>query len=469
MKYRWPIIFWSLCATLFAACIVLQFDGAYGQDAYEYLRYSQVLKNNVLTGGELEAFNWPMGYPLMIAIFSLVFDELASGQLVSLLFYGGTLVVSWKFIRLLYPAATTNTVGLYILTFLAFSPYFLRFGLSSMSEAMCSFFVTASFYSYYRFHKNQGSIALLTGLYCMIGALLTRNAALIMVLIPGIAAVYHLIRNRNFGMLALSMPGVAVVALSIFAVPTAQLAGDGVEYSDILNPMNWFNLTAEGSHGIVHKSVPNLFYSFFAFFHPAYFFAGTFFLTIALLKRFPIQKVMVASIVLYSLFIGTIYFQNKRFLVIEIPLVVVLFYGSFEMISARMKQPFVTIALTVSLLINLGLAGYSFRIVYKQQQLELELAESMKTHQGETLYTFWIDPALQGRGLSFDYINLWKDTIEVNREKALILFNEGQFEQQWDKHVLMHNWRLLQRNGIAPMDRFSNGWALYSYPAKMEE
>lgn len=63
------------------------FDGLYGQDAYAYFDYSVTsVRNSLLHAQPLEPFYWPPGFPLVVALASLLIGPTPlAGQLVSLL------------------------------------------------------------------------------------------------------------------------------------------------------------------------------------------------------------------------------------------------------------------------------------------------------------------------------------------------------------------------------------------------
>src|SRR5712691_2476644 len=62
------------------------FDGLYGQDAYAYFDYATVsVRRSIVQIAPLEAFFWPPGYPLLVALASFVIGPSAlAGQAVSL-------------------------------------------------------------------------------------------------------------------------------------------------------------------------------------------------------------------------------------------------------------------------------------------------------------------------------------------------------------------------------------------------
>ncbi|HEY0584259.1 MAG TPA: glycosyltransferase family 39 protein, partial [Chloroflexota bacterium] len=105
---------WAWPAGLFVAALAMRvgslygqgFDGLYGQDPYAYYRYAIGPLREALL--QLEApppFFWPPGYPLLVAVLSLVIGQTPlAGQLVSLV--GGALVpvLTTLLARQLFPA-----------------------------------------------------------------------------------------------------------------------------------------------------------------------------------------------------------------------------------------------------------------------------------------------------------------------------------------------------------------------------
>ena len=77
--YFIPVLLWILCYFVFS------FDGLYGQDAYEYTRYSEVLKNYLITGEKPGDYFWGLYYPILGSILSFVIPNIALAlQLISL-------------------------------------------------------------------------------------------------------------------------------------------------------------------------------------------------------------------------------------------------------------------------------------------------------------------------------------------------------------------------------------------------
>ena len=75
-----------LAAPASAIAINRGFDGLYGQDAYAYFDYAtQSVRQSILHLTPLDAFFWPPGYPILVALASLAIGPVPlAGQLVDL-------------------------------------------------------------------------------------------------------------------------------------------------------------------------------------------------------------------------------------------------------------------------------------------------------------------------------------------------------------------------------------------------
>jgi 4-amino-4-deoxy-L-arabinose transferase-like glycosyltransferase len=92
--------------------VVRSFDGLYGQDAYAYFDYGAVsVRQSLLHLAPLEAFFWPPGYPLLVALASLLLGPLPlAGQAASLLMGALVPVFTALLVRELWPADLTRAL-----------------------------------------------------------------------------------------------------------------------------------------------------------------------------------------------------------------------------------------------------------------------------------------------------------------------------------------------------------------------
>jgi len=74
-----------LAVLIFSIRIFTGFNGLYGQDSYEYLRYADVLTEFFRNGNPPGEFFWPLAYPLFGSLLSLLIkDTILSLQLISI-------------------------------------------------------------------------------------------------------------------------------------------------------------------------------------------------------------------------------------------------------------------------------------------------------------------------------------------------------------------------------------------------
>src|SRR5437879_7439471 len=110
LPHRWSVWHGLLLALLLAVpaaalAISRGFDGLYGQDAYAYFDYATAsVRQSILHLKPLEAFFWPPGYPVLVALASLlVGPSPLAGQAVSLVMGGLVAVFTALLVRELWP------------------------------------------------------------------------------------------------------------------------------------------------------------------------------------------------------------------------------------------------------------------------------------------------------------------------------------------------------------------------------
>ena len=103
----------------------------------------------------------------------------------------------------------------------------------------------------------------------------------------------------------------------------------------------------------------------------------------------------------------------------------------------------------------------------ERNYLERYITSKLKSHQNRRLYSFDIDIALQGRGLVFDYKNLWKEEYKVFPDKTLVLFHPTKFKKQWKGKKPIINWdNLITNYNLKVIQNLPEGWVLYEVISK---
>lgn len=441
------------------------FDGLYGQDAYEYARFSTELKFSILNGQQPGSFFWPIIYPATCTFLDLIIHNISfSTQFVSMLAWVGTLWGFFKLVHFQYPQTKLWVILLYAISFIGFSPYFFRLGFTGMSDALCAFFVFQTFRFTLDHRKKTAVIWVL--LFSAL-AVLTRYGASVLVALPIILTCFNALKQKNYLFLLVGFLVsliISWVALSITLFEPHQVLSKSVT-SD-WSIAHWFQRSFVSKEGSFTYDLPNLFYALSAFVSPAYFVLGSLCIVAMMYFKIPIQKMLLGATLLYLLFIAGIHFQNKRFLVLAIPLVALLLFPGYIRLLDLFKSNFTRRSiLLVLLLLNIGLSCYSFRIIYRIQQIDLYLFEAVSKYEIPTLYTFEVDVSLKGRGLQAHMKNLWiEKTIHPN-SGDYVLLNVNKWKDQWKDHQLMKNVNaLINSDSLVLVENLGEGWQLFNYP-----
>jgi hypothetical protein len=301
---------------------------------------------------------------------------------------------------------------------------------------------------------------------------MTRYAAFVVLFPLALFTIYFLIKSKKH------LKHLPLLLLVSFVLLLPHFIIRSNNSTDFLNHswlQDWSLLNAFKSSfitvdGISNNSLPNILYAFSSIFHPRYLVLGPVFLFI-LFKLKPKEKylyLVIISYLFYSVFLAGIPFQNSRFLVLSFPLLIIILYPSFDYLSNLIIKPsirhltFVIIAIIQSILCFIA-----FQPVLERNRFEKEITEKIEPYQNNTLYSFDIDIAMQGRGLNFNYMNLWVKEYKTFEKDAHILFHPTRFNKQWkDKNPIL-NWDNLNKNyNLKIIEELPEGWKLYEIQNK---
>jgi hypothetical protein len=443
------------------------FDGVYGQDPYEYLRYAQALRHFFLTGIPPGDYFWPVGYPLAGALLSLIIPNTAlSLQLISALSLGLIYFYSLKIVSLIYPS-THKTHLVFSGVFMVVSPYMLRFGLSVMSEVFTLGTLVAGTYFILAFVKKQGIHTLWIGVFLFSVSVMSRYAAAILILPMGIYGLIAFFRQQQKWYFFL----VAGVAALIPLVPHLLIRADnpgGFIFQDLLtlwSPQHFFQRNFSTPDGITHYSLPNLGYSLAGLFFPRYFALGIVIVLLGFRKLiFPgPSRVIGLGVLLYLIFLAGIPFQNNRFLLLAFPFFIILLYPAiqycFGLVEKRMQWGlFVLVVMGQILLFTV-----SFKKVWSRAQLEREIYAYLSQHPS-AIYTLDMDISLKGRGYTAPLHNMLENYYDKVDTNALVLFNPAIFTQQWKGKNPVLNWEHFNKDHhLTEIKTFKQGWKAYVF------
>ncbi len=451
------------------------FNGLYGQDSYEYLRFTNVLinwgKNGINPGNDY----WPVLYPVCAAIFSLIFKPLLSLQLVSIISLVLTGIYLENILKTLYKAET-RLIRFFVFSFFLLSPYPLRTSLTAMSDSLCLFFVTAATYYFFKYRQEKSNNFFMGFTIFAAAATSTRYSAFVVILIPAMVTVNYFYKQFSLRFFLLS--GMAIIFILLPYVLVHRDSPADFLHHDWLQ--NWslrniFRSSFESQNGNETYAFPNILYCFFNLIHPAYCFAGVVFL-IGTFKSFikknisSFQWISITSLLFYSLFIAGLPFQNLRFLLLSVPFAMILFFPIFVEIAAIFKKkinPFILSSiLPLTILIQSLLFARVFIPFEHDNKIEKQISGELLKYDTATLYTFSLDGPIRYYGFKGKIIDMWEvelDTLSPTSESAIVLFNEKQFSDEWKNKNPMLNWGYLNKKyQLRKLMDLPDKWELYS-------
>lgn len=449
---------------------VLDFNGLYGQDAHEYYRYSKACLNWIYTFQSPGDYFWPVWYPTIGAVFAFVFHAsvLTVLQLFSIFWvaYSMLIVVRW------YRSDTDMLTPLiYALLALGFSPLLLRAGLVAMPDTMSMAITLLAFYCFKWYKETGKTVAVYLFALAVTVAVMTRYAAAIVLMPPSLMFAYFLLHGKQWKQILICIAIAMVVCFPHFAIRyQAPLAFVQHEWLTSWSLSNFIVRDFVTPDGTQHYKVPNIIYALGGFLHPGF---GVLILPLLIFVRkqdfaATVNKVLVASIILYSLFLAGIPFQNKRFLLATLPLIVVMLYPAYQRLLAFVKIKWLAIAGVA--VVQIVLCWFMFNEFYQRNRLEKQLAKVVVSQPEKVLYSFDIDIAIKSYDTTKIMRNLWLHQYDTFETGSLVLFNEKALAKQWQGKNPMLNWQHLKASyTLVPVSSVDNGWELFRIEGRKEQ
>ncbi len=449
---------------------ILGFDGLYGQDSYEYLRYTNAIQEYMADGIHPGNYFWPVLYPALGSLFGFLFGSTAFAlQFISCLSFSLVCVYTLKTIRLLYPKTTFSFF--YVLIFAVFCPFLLKMGLIVMSDALALVFVVLAFYFFFQsYYKNTSLAPIFFFATC---ALMTRYASLFITFPIIMYALYLVFNRRKFKqfIMAAIVSFVAAIPFLIFQWG-ALFEATSNSFLKAWSLGNYFKSSFTTGDGTSSFTLPNLVYTLYVFFHPGFIFIGCI-LSLITLKNYKSlfsfhQKILLICSALYIFFLAGIPFQNPRVLGLVFSLILILLFPAFARLMhlKLIKRFFIPIGI-VCVGLQLVFFSMTFKLIFTRTIAEKELATMIQPYEGATLYSFDVDLAMQGRGLDFEYKNMFMERYENFQKNDLILFDPARYKVQWNDKTPMQNWEFIEKNyKLKILETHPEGWKLYQIEFK---
>lgn len=323
------------------------FDGLYGLDAYAYFDYTVELRRALLSGHAPPPFYWPLGYPMLCLLVSLVTGPTAlAGQAASVLC--GSLCPPLLYVLVLQCKPGARFGAFLAALLLAVAYYSVSQSLSYMSDlpALAWALLAVNVMLVYTRRLQRRWLALAA--FALAAALLTRWVYALLVVPLGAAALVAYVQQgvpvRRVAAHALIAVGIGGVLLALHFAPTlvrndSKMAHAGNLRDYAWSPANFFRREFFTNEGHMAWPMPPA----RLYLQPLYdgryirpvFTPLLFIGLVALLRRAPrpAAAVVTAWALMFYLFFAGIYMQNYRFPLSYFPPLLVAFALGSEAVA----------------------------------------------------------------------------------------------------------------------------------------
>ena len=406
------------------------------------------------------------GYPLAAALLRwLIPNAILALQMVSWLSAGLALWFFNQNLRLLSPGARAESRAVFTGLALALSPYFLRAGLTSMSDALGLALALGAFWLGLRVVYKGRALDAVAAAVLMAWAVTTRFGLVALLLPLAGGMLLMLWRRRNFrGIAGLFIAG-ALAFLPHFWLKN----GADVSINRDWSLLYFFQNTFSNDNGAAHYLLPNILYLLFPLCHPGFclLLPGLLLLGKKTDVILPSKKVLIACLLCYLFLLGGFPHQNLRFLLPAYALLLLLFFPAWDRMFAygfyffkRLTWSILALVLAVQLLAMVKIIAP----VLARQRLEADLAAGIRPvlPPQATVYAFDVDIALQSYLPDIQWKNMWLQRYDTFPAGSYVLFNEPLLRPQWEGRNPILNWDdLNQHHRLVLEKELPGGWGLF--------
>ena len=451
-----PLALFAIALSLrIGMLIVAPFDGLYGQDAYEYLKYAREVWAFLAAGEGLRGpYYWPLGYPALAAPFvGLSGGQAFGAQIVSLLAGSAVAPLAYAICRELLrdDPVGGKRAGLVAGVLLAVSGQLWQSSLVIMTDATAVFLATLSLWALLRSMRDFQQPWLTLSAAALALAAITRWIFLLLA-IPW--TVYWFLQAR--ARWRVERHGIPSIALTAFAVAlailgaqfaiTARFPAALVGHSWLINwsPTNAFLNAFNTIDGFFEYDRPvGLFYLAPAL-HPFYlapWLAPLIPLGLWTLRRRRELLLFAGWPLVIYIFLAGIPYQNFRFgLAYFAPLVILLGLGYRWLWELRQHWPRPLIAIVVATgllaMLGYGALGVGDFLKIKRNELADTAWVQQNAPADATLLTFGLTLTLQ-HYTDFDVVELYRETPEsldaliCERPATYLYVDKANIQSQW--------------------------------------
>lgn len=466
------ILFVGYSMFLLGFIFFTEYNGLYGQDSHEYLRYCKDVYLYFKGGKFPDQIFWTVGYPVAGSLLAFVTGPQLAMQLIAILSAAWIFVLLAAYLMNEFPGREKE-VAIYTFLFLGLSPYFFRYSISIMSDVPALALMITSFYFADRYVKRKNPNFLVVAAFMFSATLCTRVALLPLALPVLIFILIETVRNFK-----IKNAGGTLFFVLLPLITQIYFKGNGTlhmfQHDNVAHwsLMNFIERNFTTLDGTVHFAFPNVIYIFLGLFHPGILFPSIIFIFLIFYnKNQPsfLLKPFTGGILIYLVFLCGLPIQNNRYFIAVLPFLLVICFPSYLTILSwfhyRRKAFYVSFVLVF--LLQCGLLYRAFVPFLRLNQLEREIVFKTLEYHPKTIYTFGIYGAFQSYGFEGKLVNLFENRKDEIENGSLLVFNKKESEIQWENRNPMINFEFIINSGNAKLIATGpKGWEIYEINEK---
>lgn len=467
------IWFIGLSAVLIIIRFATEYDGFYGQDSYGYYQHAEGWLL-FFKGGPKPIMHpsQPYLFPAFGALIVRV-THLPLGVTLQFLGFLSLIIAAeslYKVVDRLWEGNCTMVL-IYVMIGFALTPYVLRQSFLVMSDMPCLAILVISIRFAFDFLNNGKAKYAVLAIFCGITASMFRYGAAILITPMCVLLCLKLLRTKKVLPVLIILVLTLVVVTPYFWVHSDNPAG--FSNHSLLSGWHFSNLFSS-THTMEHAgtyeySFPNAVFLVLMLFHPGLFVIGLvllFFVRPISVKKNHGLLALFIGLLVYLIFNAGMPFQNKRFFILSLPFLLILFASSFDRAWDWGLNKFggrVVFTLVGGVIIfQCCLGAYSLKKMYDINVIEKELSAKVNNYKANTVYTFGMDLPLRHYVPKHHYITLYeKETLPFN-DGEMVLFNSEAILTNWSERAPGKLWRhLLDNDRLVVLWEHKSGWKLY--------
>lgn len=461
-------LFFLFPAVAFIILRMTGFNGLYGQDAFEYLRYTHALGLYLREGILPGPFPWPPVYPMLGALAGFIMPEALALHLISVIAFAFSILLMEK-IFLSHFIGLPRETRVYTLLFFACSPFVFRYSVTVMSESLALCFILAGYLFHQKYLRTDRAKYFFFHLLFVFLAVNTRYSSAVVLIIPVVLAGLRFIRQISVPWLLLSIASGVVIFLPNIMLGITDPAAMQQQYQAMTwEPLNFFRRSFSNIDGVSSYTLPNILFVTESFYHPGFIFAGGV-IILGILFKPTYQTLMNPDLhewIIFSLFTAGFPLQNARYLIFGFPLVLIILYRSAMSLIPRPNGKLKSWAFPLLFAAFLFQGVLIFRAVkpfHDNCRVTRSVVEEVGRYPGRHIYEFNMAMAFPAYGVTNTSENLWSRSIDHFEPGSLLVFNYEETKDRWEGLNPMLNWQRLQRDSNLRLIRsFDKGWNIYA-------